>query len=354
MKLNTIFDIASLTKVIATTTAIIQLSENGKINIEDHVAKYWPEFRENVKEQITVKELLTHYSGLRPDLSLKPDWSGYDVAIRKILEEKTVGAPGTQFIYSDINFIILGEIVRRVSGKPLEVYCAENIFKPLGMKDTGFNPSPSLRKRIAPTQYKNGSAKMLWGEVHDPIAYRMGGIAGHAGLFSTADDLSIFAQMLLNCGSLKNVHILSSKAVKKMTSYQSPPDRMPLRGLGWEIGSLSSSNDNGFHTEGSYGHLGYTGTSLWIDPFSKTYIIILTNRVHPDGKGDVKALRNNIKKIISSSLGKMYFKRGTVSSKSIDGCSDTAQSTRKDKGCPSENIRKVECKEVRKKESRIC
>ena len=329
MKLNTIFDIASLTKVIAATTAIMQLSENGKINIEDPVAKYWPEFRENGKEQITVKELLTHYSGLRPDLSLKPDWSGYDTSLQMIVSEKPVSPAGMRYVYSDINFIILGELVRRVSGKPLEVYCAENIFKPLGMKDTFFSPSSVQRKRIAPTQYKNG--KMLWGEVHDPVADRMGGVAGHAGLFSTADDLSIFAQMLLNCGTLKNVHILSSKTIRKMTSSQSPPDRMPLRGLGWEIGSLSSSNDNGFLTDGSYGHLGYTGTSLWIDPFSKTYVIILTNRVHPDGKGDVKALRTNIKKIISSSLGKMYFRRSTVSSKSVTGCSDTARSTRNGK-----------------------
>jgi uncharacterized protein YbbC (DUF1343 family) len=329
MKLNTIFDIASLTKVIATTTAIMQLSENKKINIEDPVAKYWPEFGENGKDQITVKELLTHYSGLRPDLSLKPDWSGYDTSLQMIISEKPVSLSGMRYVYSDINFIILGELVRRVSGKPLEVYCAENIFKPLGMKDTFFSPSSVQRKRIAPTQYKNG--KMLWGEVHDPIAYRMGGVAGHAGLFSTADDLSIFAQMLLNCGTLKNVYILSSKTVKKMTSSQSPPDRMPLRGLGWEIGSISSSNDNGFLTHGSYGHLGYTGTSLWIDPFSKTYVIILTNRVHPDGKGDVKAIRTNIKKIISSSLEKIYFRTGAVSSKSVTGCSDTEQSTRKDK-----------------------
>jgi uncharacterized protein YbbC (DUF1343 family) len=242
-----------------------------------------------------------------------------------IVSEKPVSPPGTSYIYSDINFIVLGELVSRVSGKPFDDYCAENIFKPLVMKDTFFIPTPIQRQRIAPTQYKNGGAEMLCGEVHDPIAYRMGGIAGHAGLFSTAGDLSIFAQMLLNCGTLNNIHILSSQAVKKMTSPQSPAGRMPLRGLGWEIGSLSSSNGNGSLANGSYGHLGYTGASLWIDPFSKTYIIILTNRVHPNGNGDVKGLRTNIKKIISSSLEKIYLRTGAAGSKPVAGCSGKAQ-----------------------------
>ena len=331
MKLNTIFDMASLTKVIATTTAIMQLSEHGKINIEDKVVKYWPEFGANGKDQITVKELLTHYSGLRPDLSLKPDWSGYNASLRMIVSEHPVFPPGTRYIYSDINFIILGELVSRVSGKPLDKYCAENIFKPLRMFDTFFSPSSDQLKRIAPTQYKNGGFRILCGEVHDPIAYRMGGIAGHAGLFSTADDLSIFAQMLLNCGALENIYILSSDTINKMISPQSPSDKIPLRGFGWEIGSLSTSNDNGFLSNGSYGHLGYTGTSIWIDPLSKTYVIILTNRVHPDGKGDVKALRNNIKKIISSSLEKMHLASGAVRSKLVTSCSKKEQSNPKDK-----------------------
>jgi len=331
MKVNTIFDIASLTKVIATTTAIMQLSEHGKIHIEDTVVKYWPEFGANGKEQITVKELLTHYSGLRPDLPVKPDWSGYDTSLQMIVTEHPVFPPGTRYMYSDINFIALGEVVRRVSGKPLDKYCAENIFNPLKMFDTFFSPSPDQRKRIAPTQYKNGGVRMLCGEVHDPIAYRMGGVAGHAGLFSTADDLSLFAQMLVNCGTLKNINILRSDTINKMISPQTPAGKMPLRGLGWEIGSLSSSNDNGFLANGSYGHLGYTGTSLWIDPLSKTYVIILTNRVHPDGRGDVKALRTNIKKIISSSLEKKYVRTGAVSKKLDTGCSDKEQSTRKNK-----------------------
>ncbi len=242
MTIDTIFDLASLTKVVATTTALMQLVEEGKLCLEDPVARYWPEFKANGKENITVRELLTHYSGLRPDLDLKPEWSGYDMAIRMIIAEKPVFPPGTNFVYSDINFIILGELVHRISGQPLDVYCAERIFKPLAMKDTGFKPSPTLRKRIAPTQYQNGkTGKLLQGEVHDPTAYKMGGVAGHAGLFSTAGDLSIFAQMLLSGGSYKGARILSPLIVEKMTTPQTPPNKT-IRGLGWDIESAFTSN----------------------------------------------------------------------------------------------------------------
>jgi uncharacterized protein YbbC (DUF1343 family)/CubicO group peptidase (beta-lactamase class C family) len=297
MTTDTIFDIASLTKVIATSIAVAQLVEMGKLDLEDPVAKYWPEFGANGKEGITVRDLLTHYSGLRPALDCKPDWSGYNTALRMIEEEKPVLSPQTSFIYSDINFIILGEFVSRISGEPFDEYCADHIFKPLGMKDTGFKPSPLLRSRIAPTQYEHGNAgKILWGEVHDPIARSMGGVAGHAGVFSTADDFAIFAQMVLDGGSRKSVQILSPLMVKKMTTPQSPPDRMPLRGLGWNIGSSLVS-------VGSFEHRGFTGTGIWIDPVSNTYVIILTNRVHPKGKGNVEPLRANILSFINESIG---------------------------------------------------
>ncbi len=321
MTVKTVFDMASLTKVIATTTAIMQLAEKGKLLIEDPVAQYWPEFKANGKEHITVKELLTHYSGLRPDFDLNPEWSGYDTAIKMIISEKPVSPPGTKFVYSDINFIILGELVQRISGKPLDVYSEEHIFKPLGMKDTCFTPSPVQRKRIAPTQYKNGiSGNLRWGEVHDPTCFKIGGVAGHAGLFSTAGNLSIFAQMLLSGGTVKGVKILEPFIIKKMTSPQSPPEKMPLRGLGWEIGSLSYLNSGESNLMESYGHLGYTGTSLWIDPASKTYVIILTNRVHPYGKGDVKPLRDQIKKIVSSAIGTVYSQQGLVRLNTLPGC----------------------------------
>ncbi len=303
MRIDTIFDLSSLTKVIATTTAVMQLMEKGNLRIEDRVEEHWPEFKVNGKEEITVCQLLTHYSGLRPSLEVSSKWVGYDAALKMMTGEKPFSPPGTRFIYSDINFIILGELVRRISGQSLDVYCAEYIFKPLGMKDTRFKPSPSLRSRIAPTQYQHGKkGKILWGEVHDPVANHMGGVAGHAGLFSTADDLAIFAQTLLNGGSTKGLRILSPLTVEKMTTPQTPPNKMVLRGLGWDIDSPFTSNRGELFPVGSYGHTGFTGTSIWIDPVSKTYIILLTNRVHPDGKGDVGSLRSQIATLVASAL----------------------------------------------------
>jgi uncharacterized protein YbbC (DUF1343 family) len=296
MTTDTVFDIASLTKVIATSTAVVQLIETGKLNLEDPVAKYWPEFKLNGKEAITVRDLLTHYSGLRPDLDLKPNGSGYDTALRLVEEEKPILPPGTSFIYSDINFIILGELVSRISGKPLDLYCADHIFKPLGMEDTGFKPSPLLQPRIAPTQYLHGTkGNILLGEVHDPVARGMGGVAGHAGLFSTADDLAIFAQTILDGGSRNGIRILSPAMIRKMTTPQSPPDKLPLRGLGWNI-------DSSLASEASYGHKGFTGTGIWIDPVSNTYVIILTNRVHPNGKGKVEPLRTKILSLVNEAI----------------------------------------------------
>jgi uncharacterized protein YbbC (DUF1343 family) len=307
MTIHTIFDVASLTKVIATSTAVMQLVEMGKLNLEDPVVRYWPEFKGNGKEEITVRDLLTHYSGLRPALDLKPSWSGYDTALRMIEEEKPLFPPGTNFIYSDINFIILGELVSRISGEPLDAYCAGHIFKPLEMNDTGFRPSSDFRPRIAPTEYQHETTgKMLWGEVHDPMAYNMGGVAGHAGLFSTADDLAIFAQMVLDGGRRKNVQLLSSLTVKNMTNPQSPPDKIPLRGLGWNM-------DSSLVSESSYGHKGFTGTGIWIDPVSNTYVIILTNRVHPNGKGKVEPLRAKILSFVSEAIGPVSVERGLAS-----------------------------------------
>lgn len=297
---DTIFDIASLTKVVATTTAIMQLIEKGKLRLDAPVAKYWPAFKANGKGGITVRQLLTHYSGLQPELELKRKWSGYGKAMKMIIAEKPVSPPGTSYIYSDINFEVLGELVRRVSGKPLNVYCTDRIFKPLGMIDTGFKPSPALQERIAPTQSCKG--KLLCGEVNDPTCYNMGGIAGHAGLFSTADDLSVFSQMLLNSGSLHGVQVLSPRTVEEMTTPQSPSGKAKLRGLGWDLDAPFSSNREELLQVGSYGHLGYTGTAIWIDPITQTYIILLTTRVHPDGEY-VMELRAKIKRIVADALG---------------------------------------------------
>lgn len=307
MTADTIFDLASLTKVIATTTAVMQLVDEGKIRLEDRVSEYWPEFKANGKEDITIRELMTHFSGLRGDLTLEPEWSGYDTALKLIVGEKPIAPPGTRFIYSDINFETLGELVHRLTGQMLDVYCAEHIFKPLGMKDTRFKPleAPAMdRERIAPTQYQHGTTgKMLWGEVHDPTSYNMGGVAGHAGLFSTADDLSIYGQMILGGGTLNGVRILSAAAVAKMTSPATPYGKTAVRGLGWDIDSPYSSNRGELFPVGSFGHSGFTGTSIWIDPLSKTYVILLTNAVHPVGKGNVIALRSKVATIAAAAFG---------------------------------------------------
>jgi uncharacterized protein YbbC (DUF1343 family)/CubicO group peptidase (beta-lactamase class C family) len=331
MTIDTIFDMASLTKVIATTTAVMQLVEQGKVLLSAPVADYWPEFKANSKERITIRELMTHYSGLREDLDLKPEWSGYGTALKMIEAEKPILPPGTRFVYSDINFEALGEVVRRVSGEPLDVYCEEHIFKPLGMKDTRFKPPASWHDRIAPTQYQQGPApqptdtgqgeagKMLWGEVHDPTAYNMGGVAGHAGLFSTADDLSIFAQMLLDGGTYNGARVLSPLSIEKMTTPQNPPDKMALRGLGWDLDSPFASNRGELFGVGSYGHSGFTGTSLWIDPVTRTYVILLTNRVHPDGKGDVVPLRAQIATLVAAALGPVSAGQVLASRRSLTG-----------------------------------
>lgn len=307
MTADTIFDLASLTKVIATTTAIMQLVDGGKIRLEDRVSEYWPEFKANGKEDITIRELMTHFSGLRGDLTLDPEWSGYDTALKLIVGEKPIAPPGTRFIYSDINFETLGKLVHRLTGQMLDVYCAEHIFRPLGMKDTRFKPleAPAMdRERIAPTQFQHGTTgKMLWGEVHDPTSYNMGGVAGHAGLFSTADDLSIFAQMILGGGTLNGVRILSAAAVAKMTSPATPYGKTAVRGLGWDIDSPYSSNRGELFPVGSFGHSGFTGTSIWIDPLSKTYVILLSNAVHPIGKGNVIALRSKVATIAAAAFG---------------------------------------------------
>lgn len=320
MTLDTIFDLASLTKVVATTTAVMQLVEEGKIRFEDPVTEYWPEFEAHGKAAITVQELLTHYSGLRPDLDLEPAWAGYDTAMAMILAEEPIAPPGTRFIYSDINFETLGELVRRVSGQPLDAYCVEHIFRPLGMNDTGFNPSPSLHDRIAPTQFKEGtSGEMLWGKVHDPTSFNMEGVAGLAGLFSTADDLAIFAEMLLNGGERHGVRILSELGVEKMTSPETPPNKMALRGLGWDVDSPYASNRGELFPLGSFGHTGFTGTSLWIDPITQTYIVFLSNRVHPDGKGDVTSLRARIATVVAAALGPVSVERIRASGRPLTG-----------------------------------
>ncbi|MFZ5593504.1 MAG: exo-beta-N-acetylmuramidase NamZ domain-containing protein [Pseudomonadota bacterium] len=314
---DTIFDIASLTKPVATATAVMQLVEQGRLRLDDPITKYWPEFKTNGKENISVRHALTHYSGLRAVLDVSKDWSGHDAAVKRVEAERPMLPPGSGFIYSDINFIALGELVRRVSGVPLDVYCAQNIFGPLGMRDTMFKPAPDLKPRIAPTEFRQGVLR--WGEVHDTTAYRMDGVAGHAGLFSTAGDLSVFAQMLLDGGSMNGVRILSPLSVEKMTLPQTPPGKQTMRGFGWDIDSPFASNRGDLFPLGSYGHTGFTGTSMWIDPVSRSYVIVLTNRVHPDSKGTSVALQNKVATTVAAALGPLSAEQVLASRRSLTG-----------------------------------
>jgi uncharacterized protein YbbC (DUF1343 family)/CubicO group peptidase (beta-lactamase class C family) len=297
MTLDTIFDVASLTKVVATTTAAMMLLEEGRIRLNDPVARFVPEFGKYGKERITVRDLMTHMSGLRPDVDLGDPWEGHDTAIALGTEETPLAPPGQRFIYSDINYFMLGEIVERVSKMALDVFVKERIFQPLGMHDTTFNPPRAVYGRIAPTQPAS-----LRGIVHDPTARRMGGVAGHAGLFSTAADLAIFCRMLLDGGAIRSTRILSPLAVERMTSPATPVDQQHVRGLGWDIDSSYSSNRGEFLPAGSFGHTGFTGTSLWMDPATGVYVVFLSNRVHPDGKGDVTPLRARVATIVAAAL----------------------------------------------------
>jgi CubicO group peptidase (beta-lactamase class C family) len=286
---DTIFDAASLTKVIACTPAIMLLIERGQVSLDAPVCAYIPEFKGGGKERVIVRQLLTHTSGLRGDIETSSDWHGQAEAIRKACEETLQTPPGTALRYSDINFFLLGEIVQRVSRQPLERFVAKEIYGPLRMTDTGFLPPPEQLGRIAPTEVVNGKA---WrGVVHDPTARHMGGVAGHAGLFLTAADLARFARMLLNGGALDGVRIFNPETVRLMTSVQTPDTIPQRRGLGWDIDSSFSGPRGKFFPIGSYGHTGWTGTSLWVDPYSKSFVIFLSNRNHPTESGSVTDLR---------------------------------------------------------------
>jgi uncharacterized protein YbbC (DUF1343 family)/CubicO group peptidase (beta-lactamase class C family) len=310
MTLDTIFDIASLTKIVATTSAMMKLVERGLVRIDDPVTAYLPEFQngslqstgQNSGSPITVRDLMTHFSGEPPDLVLEPAWSGYETGIRKALTGKTTGPPGTKFVYSDINFILLGEIVHRVSGMSENEYVNQILFQPLGMSDTAYLPPVALKPRIAPTEMQPDGT-ILRGVVHDPTARYMGGVAGHAGVFSTADDLAKFCQMILDGGRSANGEGLFSPAtIAKFTSPATPPNQPVVRGLGWDIQSPYSGVRGDLFPTGSFGHTGFTGTSIWIDPSSQTYVVILANSVHPHQRKAITPLRGKVATIVAASV----------------------------------------------------
>src|SRR5581483_7025615 len=302
MTVDTIFDLASLTKVVATTSCLMKLFEEGKIRLNDPVTKYLPEFQGGHSD-ITLRNLMTHFSGLRPDLQLDRPWSGYQTGIEKALTDKPDGPPGEKWVYSDINYELLGEIVRRLSGESLADYAHRILFEPAGMNDTMFRPPAALRARIAPTEIDSATGQPLRGVVHDETARFMGGIAGHAGMFTTADDLARFAQMMLGDGRIGDKQLFSPATVEKFTTPESPPDQPILRGLGWDIDSPFSGNRGELFPIGSYGHTGFTGTSLWIDPYSHTYVILMTNSVHPHRGKNITSLRGKIATIAAASYG---------------------------------------------------
>ncbi len=302
---DTIFDAASLTKVVAGTPAVMLVVERGQVQLDAPVQTYLPEFTGAGRERVTVRELLTHTSGLPPDIETRTAWQGQAAAIRKACAEALQSSPGTAFKYSDINFFLLGEIVQRVTRTPLEKFVQREIYGPLKMEDTGFLPPPGKQARIAPTEVVAGHP---WrGVVHDPTARKMGGVAGHAGLFTTASDLARYARMLLNGGELDGFRLFSPATVRLMTRVQTPPEISVRRGLGWDIASGYSGPRGDLFPLGSYGHTGWTGGSLWIDPFSRTFVIFLSNRNHPTEAGNLSALRHHLGTLAAEALPDVDF-----------------------------------------------
>jgi CubicO group peptidase (beta-lactamase class C family) len=293
MTLDTIFDAASLTKVVATTPCVLKLIEDGRIGLEDKVTRYLPELiGDDNKSAITIRHLMTHTSGLMAGVRRGYQWQGYARGIALATSESSSNVAGKYYRYSDINFILLGEIVQRVTKESLAQFAGTQVFQPLKMTDSGFLPAATFRPRIAPTtRMEDGS--VLRGTVHDPTSRAMGGVAGHAGLFTTAHDLARYARMILNGGELEGVRILKRETVNLMRSVQSPKHITARRGLGFDLDSPYAGPRGKKFPLGSFGHTGWTGTSLWIDPFSKTIVIFLSNRNHPGG-GNVVSLRHQL------------------------------------------------------------
>ena len=281
MTVDTIFDLASLTKPFGTTLAVMRLVERGAIKLDAPLGRYLKEFRDKQYDEITIKRLLTHSAGLAAYPPNGTVSAGFPRAASAIAKLPLDYPPGSAFQYSDTGFILLAEVVRRVSGTPLDRYLEKTVFKPLGLNDTSFHPKAGALGRVAPTEFVNGL--LLRGEVHDQRARLLGGVAGHAGMFSTSADLSRIIRMLLNRGTLDRHRIFEPATVKEM--WEPAPDSKGSRALGWDVSSSFSKTMAPFFPEGSVGHLGFTGTAVWIDPPTRSYVIVLTNRVHPYGGG---------------------------------------------------------------------
>lgn len=347
MTVDTIFDVASLTKPIATATSIMILVERGQIRLNDTIGKFIPEIEDENAKKVTILQLLTHVSGYQPDFDLREKWTGREGMLQALYKEKLKQPAGTKFVYSDIGFIVLGEIVRRVSDKEIGAFPFYESFSKINLQDTifltpivqnwernrevikrgGATTTTTLISayqaderdlaRTAPTENVKGQQnylgskfegdektgnEILRGKVHDPTSYRMNGVAGHAGLFSTADDVARYCQMLLNGGILDGKRILSANTVAKMTSPYVISEDGATRGLGWDMNTSFSGNRGELFPLGSFGHTGFTGTGVWVDRVSNTFIVFMSNRVHPDGKGDVGPLRAKIATVAASAI----------------------------------------------------
>ncbi len=343
MTVDTIFDVASLTKPVATATSIMILVEQGKLRLNDTIGKFIPDIDDPEAKKVTIQQLLTHTSGYRPDFDLGEKWTGRDGMLAALKREKLRNPPGTRFVYSDIGFIVLGEIITKIESfgditgwhvVNVSDFTISRVFSPLNAFETGFLQTWRIGPyvtRIAPTENIRGQnsylgstfqgisadgERILRGLVHDPTAFRMGGVAGHAGLFSTADDLSRFCQMILDDGKVKvwwakidgrtqrygPYEILSAQTIARMTQPYVVSEDGATRGLGWDINTSFSQNRGELFPLGSFGHTGFTGTSIWIDPTSQTFVVFLSNRVHPDGKGDVTPLRAKVATVVASAI----------------------------------------------------
>ena len=314
---DTVFDAASLSKVLATAPSILLLAEDGKLDLDAKLVDYFPGCRGGGKEAITIRHLLTHTSGLAAGLPGKPAWRGDETAHAMACAQTVTHVPGTYFRYSDINYILLGQLVRQLSGMELDVFVQQRLFGPLRMGHSGYLPLRRMDPAaIAPTHKAPaedgapllhadvGAGGVLQGVVHDPTVRRIGGVAGSAGVFSTVGDIARYARMLLAGGELDGVRVLSPASVRLLTTVQSPPGIAALRGLGMDIDSPFAQRPRGrLFPLGSFGHTGFTGCVLWIDPGSRSFYVFLSNRVYPDDKANVLSLYTEVATLSAQAAG---------------------------------------------------
>jgi CubicO group peptidase (beta-lactamase class C family) len=318
VNVHTLFDAASLSKVLSTAPSVLKLAEEGRIDLDAKLVSYFPECANGGKDAITIRHLLTHSSGLPSGLPPKPAWHGDAAAHELACKQVVTHPPGTFFRYSDINYVLLGQLVQKVSGMPLNEFARTHLYEPLKMLDTGYLPLKRLgsdaQALIAPTQKgKEGGetahgdlapGQLLQGVVHDPTARRMDGVAGSAGVFTTVHDVARYARMLLQGGELDGVRVLSQESVRLMTTAQSPAGIEALRGLGMDINSPYAVRPRGtVFPVGSYGHTGFTGCILWIDPQARAFYVLLSNRVYPDDKSNVLELYTKLGTLAAEAAG---------------------------------------------------